>query len=217
MKKPYAFSAAALNDSLWDKLAAMGWLNASETSEVASSAILKAQEAIKKISKKLAILEVPAVSALMLAAVEGLVRTPELTREGLKTKLELLQRQGLDISAAFLLSKAAAVEPVLAEEVVQKLQQHPSFFDSNVSQTASGPEKKTSEQQVAEMEAWLMQAYLAADPLLLLSRPHLFNPAATLLAILHRITRKKHDVDSPRGPVVWALRQRLFVPVDTRS
>lgn len=195
----------------------MGWLNAAETSEVASSAILKAQEAIKKISKKHAILEVPAVSELMLAAVEGLVRTPNLTREGLRHKLEVLQRQAVDISAAFLFTKAAAVGPALAEEAVQKLQRHPSFSDLNVSQTEGGPEKEASEQRLADMEAWLMQAYFAADPLLLLSRPNIFNPAVTMLDILHRITSKKHRLNSPRRPAAWAPRQRLFAPVNTQS
>lgn len=203
----------ALHDHLWEKLAAMGWLNAAETSEMASSAILKAQEAIKKISKKHAVLEVPAVSELILAALEGLVRTPGLTREGLRHKMEVLQRQAVDISAAFLLTKTAAVGPALAEEAIQKLQRHPSS-DLKVSQTAGGPEEEASEQRLSGMEAWLMQAYFASDPLLLLSRPNIFNPAVTMLEILHRITSPKSLVQSMWKKGLKSARQLTSASLD---
>lgn len=186
---------AALLDHLWDKLIAMGWLGTPLLPEIASAARQKAQKAISVVSKKRPLLAVESVREMVLQAIDNVLQTPNLTKEKLREGLELLQRDAIQQGAAFLLSKAAGVDLPPAEEALKSLlRSNPLVGSDTVRLSQQEREEKHSMHASPNLQAWLVQAYFIADPVLLLSRPSIFTPCVTLLEVLHQITRKAQDI-----------------------
>ncbi|CDJ46997.1 hypothetical protein, conserved [Eimeria brunetti] len=185
----------ALLDHLWDQLAGMGVVGPKASPAASASVRRRLREAVERVSKKRPFMAVEPVRELVTGALEHLLQTPNMEKEGLREMLEQLQIGAVERAAAFLLSKAAGVEQDAAEQAVKNLVQ----VTSEAATPGSTPEESL---RVSNLQAWLIQMYFIADPLLLLSRPSIFKPAVVLIEILNKTAH-------PRSPVYTIWRKAL--------
>ncbi|CDJ35671.1 uncharacterized protein EMH_0099580 [Eimeria mitis] len=188
----------ALLDHLWDQLVKAGVLGATASPEASAAARGRLQNALESVSKKRPFMAIEPVRELVTGVLDELLQTPSTTKEKLREMLEQLQIGAVERAAAFLLSKAAGVEQDTAQETVRNLVQRQTSEEATPDFTpGEGP-------RVSNLQAWLIQMYFIADPLMLLSRPSIFKPAVVLIEVLNKAASKTDKTSSGKALHVLA-------------
>lgn len=163
----------------------MGVLGDKASPEASAAVRGRLQQAVESVSKKRPFMAIEPVRELVIGMLEHLLQTPNMAKEGLREMLEQLQVLAMERAAAFLLSKAAGVEQDVAEDAVKNLIRPQPEDGTREFVPGEGP-------RASNLQAWLIQMYFVADPLLLLSRPSIFKPVVVLIEIINKTTRKPY-------------------------
>ncbi|KAL8452854.1 hypothetical protein Emed_001152 [Eimeria media] len=209
----------ALARHLWKKLNSMKWLGAGASLEQLESIRDKLQRALLVARRKHPLLEVESVRTLLVESTVDLLQQRDITVQRLQERIDGLQQTAVAHAAAHLVSVTAGVERDEAEHAVGSLVESasPASPESlSPSSSSSLPQKEegdvSGKQQV--LNAWLVQASLFKDALLLLSRPAIYDPTAALLQALHVITSPKTRVRSKLKKTLKKMRQLSSTSLD---
>ncbi|KAL8269892.1 hypothetical protein Esti_006177 [Eimeria stiedai] len=205
----------ALVSHLWSKLKSMKWLEAGSSLEQLESIRDKLQRALLAVSPKHPLLEVEPVRTLLVESTVDLLQQRDITVQRLQERIEGLQQTAVAHAAAHLIGVTGGLERSEAERAVGSLMEAASA-NSPKSLSTSSPAHKEGDAARRQhvLQAWLVQASLFKDALLLLSRPAIFTPAAALLQALHVITTPKTRLQSQLKKTLKKMRQLSSTSLD---